>query len=242
MGASTVYVNIRGTPRFYTVAPNHAWRKGVITALAVEAPRPDARGIPDHSDGQIAPPKSTQHRQTACPSDHDRVEKPESHYAGGEAGDIADVCAVASADFDCFDVHLCAPDVGSQSAECTEFRFQPGQPGRGEPSHTIGDLGDQMPRRRKDAHLFELAKLGAQARLGELLQEAKNIIGLFPHLRDSFDKDALPVSFILKRGARRAREGAGPRGRRRMSAAARKVVSERMKRYWAQRRKAAAKK
>ena len=51
-----------------------------------------------------------------------------------------------------------------------------------------------MPRRIDDAHLFELAKRGAKARLGELVQEAKYLIDLFPHLRDSFDKDELPMS------------------------------------------------
>jgi hypothetical protein len=58
-----------------------------------------------------------------------------------------------------------------------------------------------MPRRRKDAHLFELAKRGAEVRLRELVQEARNVIELFPHLRDSYDKDALPVSFIIRRDA-----------------------------------------
>jgi len=91
--------------------------------------------------------------------------------------------------------------------------------------------------------LYELAKRGAEARIRELAQETKNLIGLFPHLRDSFDKDELPVSFILATGARRARKRKPqrPQRRRRMSAAARKAVSARMKKYWAARRKAAAK-
>jgi hypothetical protein len=63
--------------------------------------------------------------------------------------------------------------------------------------------GDDIPRRRQDAHLFELAKRGAEVRFRELVQEAKNLIGLFPHLRDSFDKDELPLSFILAKGAGR---------------------------------------
>ncbi len=61
-----------------------------------------------------------------------------------------------------------------------------------------------MARTKKDAHLYELAKLGAQAQLSDLLQEAKLLIGLFPHLRDNVDKDELPVSFILKKGRDRA--------------------------------------
>ena len=97
-----------------------------------------------------------------------------------------------------------------------------------------------MPRRKQDAHLYELAKRGAEVRLRELVQEAKNVIDLFPHLRDSYDKDELPLSFIIRRDAgpgKRAK--ATKRTRRRMSAAGRKAVSLRMKRYWAARRKEA---
>lgn len=88
-----------------------------------------------------------------------------------------------------------------------------------------------MPRRKADAHLFELAKRGAEGRLRELVQEAKNLIGLFPHLRDSFDKDELPLPFIVATGARRAqkRKSLRPRWRRRVSAAARQAISQRMK-------------
>ena len=61
-----------------------------------------------------------------------------------------------------------------------------------------------MPRTKKDAHLYELAKRGAQAQLGDLLQEIRLLVGLFPHLRDSIDRDELPLKFILKRGRDRA--------------------------------------
>ena len=94
-----------------------------------------------------------------------------------------------------------------------------------------------MPRRKRDAHLFELAKRGAEIRLRELVQEAKNLIGLFPHLRDSFDPDELPLSFIIRRDAGPVTRTNPERRRRRMSAAARQAVSERMRRYWAARRK-----
>jgi hypothetical protein len=99
-----------------------------------------------------------------------------------------------------------------------------------------------MPRRKQDAHFYELAKRGAEVQLRELVQEAKNLIDLFPHLRDSYDPDELPISFILAKGARRGRKQLSQRPRRRtMSVAARKAVSRRMKKYWAARRKAAAK-
>jgi len=93
---------------------------------------------------------------------------------------------------------------------------------------------------RHPSHILEFAKRGAEARLRELVNEAKNLIGLFPHLRDSFDKDELPVSFILKKGAGRVtkKQAQGRRRRRKMTAAARKAVSDRMKKFWAARRKA----
>ena len=79
--------------------------------------------------------------------------------------------------------------------------------------------------------LQRLARLGAQARLEELKREEAAIRQAFPD---------------LFRGGPRGRRAAGgstsaaPRRRRRMSAAARKAVSERMTKYWADRRKAKA--
>jgi hypothetical protein len=75
----------------------------------------------------------------------------------------------------------------------------------------------------------ELERLGAQARLNQLQSEMAAIRRAFPG---------------LGRGPRPAAdgEGGGPRKRRRsrMSAAARRAVSVRMKKYWAARRKAKA--
>jgi len=90
---------------------------------------------------------------------------------------------------------------------------------------------------RHPSHILEFAKRGAEARLRELVNEAKNLIGLFPHLRDSFDKDELPLKFIMAEGSGAATKTSGRRTRR-MSAAARKAVSLRMKKMWAARRKA----
>ena len=98
-----------------------------------------------------------------------------------------------------------------------------------------------MPRPKKDAHLYELAKLGAEARFRDLVQEGKHLINLFPHLRDSYDKDELPLKFIIATGSGAATKTSAGRPRRRLSAAARKAVSARMKKYWARRRKAAGK-
>ena len=61
-----------------------------------------------------------------------------------------------------------------------------------------------MPKPKDDDDLVELAKRGARAQLGDLVHEIKMLLELFPHLHDSFDKDELPLDFILKRGSRRA--------------------------------------
>ena len=78
--------------------------------------------------------------------------------------------------------------------------------------------------------LRELARAGAELALKELRAEIIAIERTFPEL-------ALPRR---RRALRRSIEEAGRRTRT-MSAAARRVVSERMKRYWAERRKARAK-
>jgi hypothetical protein len=73
--------------------------------------------------------------------------------------------------------------------------------------------------------LRQLARLGARARLDELRQEEAAIRAEFPDLFRSKRQ-------VADNGA------AGPR--RRMTAANRKAVSERMRKYWAERRKAKA--
>jgi hypothetical protein len=73
--------------------------------------------------------------------------------------------------------------------------------------------------------LQQLARLGAKARLGELRSEEAAIRRAFPDLFGG-------------RGRQSSADGAEPRRRRGMSAAARKAVSARMKKYWAARRKA----
>ena len=96
---------------------------------------------------------------------------------------------------------------------------------------------------RHSSQILDLAKRGAEARLQDLIHEAKMLMDLFPHLQDSFDKDELPISFIMAKGSGRLtkKPAEGRKGRRGMSAAARKAVSQRMKKYWAARRKAGKK-
>lgn len=78
--------------------------------------------------------------------------------------------------------------------------------------------------------LRELARAGAQNVLNELRAEIIAIERTFPEL-------ALPAK---RRAVTRTIDRVTKRGRQ-MSAAARKAVSARMKKYWAERRKAKAK-
>ena len=77
--------------------------------------------------------------------------------------------------------------------------------------------------------LRRLARLGAIARLEQLKQEEAAIRAEFPEL---FGRGRRAASVAAAKPARR---------RRRMSSAARKAVSERMRKYWAERRKAKGK-
>ena len=86
-----------------------------------------------------------------------------------------------------------------------------------------------MPNRLTPERLRELARSGAETALNELRAEIVAIERTFPELALSKRRRALRKS--LTRATTRART---------MSAAARKAVSARMKRYWAERRKAKA--
>ena len=80
--------------------------------------------------------------------------------------------------------------------------------------------------------LKALARLGAQARIAELIAEIDAILEAFPELGQAAARPGRQtIQAKVKPAVRR-------RKRSTMSAAARKAVSERMKRYWANRRKA----
>ncbi|MEW6321552.1 MAG: hypothetical protein AB1635_10740 [Acidobacteriota bacterium] len=76
-----------------------------------------------------------------------------------------------------------------------------------------------------------MARLGAERRLEEIRREEAAIRAAFPDLFDA------------RRGAKASASAPARRraGRSPMSPAARKAVSERMKKYWANRRKAKSK-
>jgi hypothetical protein len=92
--------------------------------------------------------------------------------------------------------------------------------------------------------LRRLARLGAIARLTQIREEEASLRSEFPELFGQ----GLPKPTRTKGGKRRvvvtaedpepAGNGAVGGGRRKMSAAARKAVSVRMRKYWAERRKA----
>jgi hypothetical protein len=82
--------------------------------------------------------------------------------------------------------------------------------------------------------LQRLARLGAQARLEELRREEAAIRAAFPELFRGGRGTAPAGGAPRNGGVKEAR----PRRRKPMSAAGRKAVSERMRKYWAERRKA----
>ena len=81
--------------------------------------------------------------------------------------------------------------------------------------------------------LYRLARLGAEARLRALEVERAQILRSFPGLKPGARQQSAPAGAAAPGPVRR---------RRQMSAAERKSVSARMKKYWAERRKANAKK
>ena len=89
---------------------------------------------------------------------------------------------------------------------------------------------------KHSTHILEMARKGAEHRYEELRGEIATLVKNFPHLAARAGKQ---VSRTVSNG-RTVVEAETPKIRRRarkMSAAARKAVSERMKKYWAGRRK-----
>ena len=91
-----------------------------------------------------------------------------------------------------------------------------------------------MPNLSTD-QLRRLARLGAVARLEQLRAEETAIRAEFPEL---FGRGRRPAASAPAAADRRPAEGR--RRRRKMSPQARKAVSDRMRKYWAERRKSKA--
>ena len=82
-----------------------------------------------------------------------------------------------------------------------------------------------------------MARKGAEHRLDELKAEIAGLIKAFPHLAASQGRRLARGSAALANAAKETvKMAAGRRKRSRMSAAARKAVSARMKKYWAAKR------
>jgi hypothetical protein len=88
-----------------------------------------------------------------------------------------------------------------------------------------------------------LARLGAQARLEQIQAESKALLDEFPELRrtapavDGPRGSEIGNGRLTARGPGRGSEVGNGRARRPMTAAEKKAVSVRMKKYWAARRK-----
>ena len=95
---------------------------------------------------------------------------------------------------------------------------------------SVRELEDSV-RTLNTEQLRRLARLGAIARLEQLKQEEAAIRAEFPEL---FGRGRRAVVADVAKPGRR-------RGRKKMSPAARKAVSERMRKYWAERRRAKGK-
>ena len=97
-----------------------------------------------------------------------------------------------------------------------------------------------MPNQLNSEVLRHLAKLGAQARLEQIEMERRAILAAFPDLTGARRGPGRPAKAQGQKAV--APAAARPRRRRRtMTAAQRKEVSERMRKYWAERRKARGK-
>ena len=81
---------------------------------------------------------------------------------------------------------------------------------------------------KHSSQILEIARKGAEHRYAELKVEIATLVKHFPHLTGKKHGLAEAASTGVK----------APRKRRSMSAAARKAVSVRMKKYWAGKRKA----
>jgi hypothetical protein len=84
---------------------------------------------------------------------------------------------------------------------------------------------------RHPSQILELAKRGAEHRYQELKAEIQSLVKTFPHLRS---RSGGPVSAPVET----VKRATGRRRRRKMTEAAKKAISERMKKLWAARRKA----
>ncbi len=88
-----------------------------------------------------------------------------------------------------------------------------------------------MAKKIAESELRSLALVGARARLSTLQAEIASLLATFPQLRSGRLTRAGSAGVDVAR-----RRGKKPGRKRPMSAAEKKAVSERMRKYWAERR------
>jgi hypothetical protein len=88
-----------------------------------------------------------------------------------------------------------------------------------------------LPKAIHRATLYDLAKRGAEHRVDELKAELTLLLKQFPHLRRATAHRLGSLAEAVEAPIR------GKQRRQKWSAEARKAVSERMRKYWAKRRK-----
>jgi antibiotic biosynthesis monooxygenase (ABM) superfamily enzyme len=86
------------------------------------------------------------------------------------------------------------------------------------------------------SHILEMARKGAEHRYEELKAEIAALIKTFPHLREG--KASIRKTAGVEQGQELAADAPSVQKRPRWSAAAKKAVSLRMKKYWATKRAA----
>jgi hypothetical protein len=97
-------------------------------------------------------------------------------------------------------------------------------------------VGGHVAKRIAQAELRELALVGARAKLLTLRTEIASLVRLFPELGRGSQARSGGVDVGLTKRRKK------PGRKHPMSAAERKAVSERMRKYWAERRAAKGKK
>ena len=88
---------------------------------------------------------------------------------------------------------------------------------------------------KHSSHILDMARKGAEHKYDELKTELGALVKHFPHLSTRLVSRGAAAR---SRGGQAVMQERAPRKRRKMSAKARKAVSERMTKFWAAKRKA----
>jgi len=86
---------------------------------------------------------------------------------------------------------------------------------------------------KHSSHILEMARKGAEHRYHELKEEIASLVKHFPHLTARKGGIVSHAVAAVPKGEKAATAEVAPRKRRKMSAKARKAISEAQKRRWA---------